>query len=74
MSEDLYQKPGPIQNEKVSTWSDYGYFVLKPNQREFFDYVKVDTNTWKYLKKWYGYDCEVYIDQEGHSSFSEYTN
>lgn len=61
LTEEAYEKPGKISNNKIASIAKDGSVKLRDNLQEIYDYVKVNEEAWSYLKAWYGCDYEIWM-------------
>ena len=66
-TEDLYERPGKIENIDLAQLNSQNEYELIPNVWEAYDYVVVDINVWDHFKRWYGYDVEIVLENEKES-------
>lgn len=55
----LKTKPGKIFNHHLMYFDNNSNMKLKDDLTENQDYFLVDSNTWTFLNKWYGWDIEA---------------
>lgn len=60
-TEEAYERPGKIWNNKIASLAKDGSVKLKDNLQEIYDYVKVNEEAWSYLKAWFGCDYEIWM-------------
>ena len=70
LTEDFYERPGMIKNVNIWRESEDGYYCVKDHLQEPYDYVRVNEKVWKYLKKWFGCDYEVWMEFEAATPLS----
>jgi len=66
--DQLIWKPGKIFNRNLMYFDEDSLLKFNKNSEEGKDYFLVDSQTWKFFKKWYGCDMEAIYDQDSDSS------